>query len=518
MKPCLYPTRSGVNLPLVSCLVLIFVAVCGFWTIYEPFGRDQGIHATIAYALRKGYPAYSEVYNVKPPLTTAVYYLSEMLFGHSESSIRWFDLCAVGLTCFGVARLLALLDFGRSAVTLAPLLFAALYYRFDFWTRAQTDGWAGFLCVFSLLWMVLGWRRHQWHCFFLSGVALGLAFAMKYTVAGLGLAIFLPLLTREDSAQFTLGSFISFVAGGLVTLGMIAAVMAATHCLVPFLEIQEYVLSYTTQWRLSWRELANGIIIPLKSSPFPSLFIAISGVLLLYRLIRGPRQFADYFFALWTGTALLSYWVQAKGFSYHLLPFFLAASTSTAVLWEALSAFLSSRLDHGTVTRITAAIIVAIGLQPLMQSVPAALDLLRHRQPDLPAMHFRSTDFSVQRNKQAAQRLRELMGPKDTLFVWGYETMLYYLSGHPPTYRYPYAWPFVVSYYDGRYSNDLMTRLEARPPDFFVVQSGDATPWVTGQSRDSRAMLEKFPQLKAFLTANYTKTEELEGFDIWRRR
>ncbi|MCJ2178606.1 glycosyltransferase family 39 protein [Novosphingobium sp. 2580] len=514
----LHSTRGGVNLPLVCFLVLIFVAACGFWTIYEPFGRDQGIHATIAYALRNGYPTYREVYNVKPPLTTGVYYLSEALFGHSEGSIRWLDLLVVAITCCCLARLLALLRFGRSAVLLSPLVFVAHYYSLDFWTRAQTDGWAAFLCVFSLFWMVMGWRRRQWHWFFLSGCALGLAFAMKYTVAGLGLTIFLPLLVRDDPVHFTFGGFATFIAGGLAALGVIVAVLVASGSLIPFLEIQQFVYGYTTLWRLPWWELAHKILIPLQSAPFTSLVIAASVSLLLYRLVRGSRRLTDWLFAIWSGTALLSYWVQAKGFSYQLLPFLLAASASTALTWEFFSGFVTLRFNRDALTRITAALAVSIGVQPLEQSVPAAVSLLYHRKPNLPAMHFQSAGFSTQRNAQAARRLAGLITRNDTLFVWGYETLLYYLSDRPPMYRYPYSWPFVVSYYDERYTDDLLRRLKGNPPDVFVVEYDDAAPWVTGELRDSRQMLGEFPGLKSFLMASYVKADEVEGFEIWRRK
>ena len=53
------------------------VLVLGAYTAFEPFGRDQGIHSPIAYAWGEGLTPYRDVFNIKPPMTTAMHRLNQ---------------------------------------------------------------------------------------------------------------------------------------------------------------------------------------------------------------------------------------------------------------------------------------------------------------------------------------------------------------------------------------------------------------------------------------------------------
>lgn len=96
--------------------------------------------------------------------------------------------------------------------------------------------------------------------------------------------------------------------------------------------------------------------------------------------------------------------------------------------------------------------------------------------------------------------------------------MLYLLAQEPPRYRYAYAWPFVVDFHDGRYSNDLMQRLRASLPKHVVLQDGDATPWVTGRPESSLEFLTQFEDLNTFLAKSYEVIETTERFRLLERR
>ena len=63
-----------------------------------------------------------------------------------------------------------------------------------------------------------------------------------------------------------------------------------------------------------------------------------------------------------------------------------------------------------------------------------------------------------------------------------------------------------------------MADLEATPPAALLVESGDAHPASTGNQRDSRAELEAFPRLAAFLASGYDEGTEIGRFRIHLRR
>ncbi|WP_295530185.1 hypothetical protein [uncultured Thioclava sp.] len=97
---------------MARVFALIIVPLIGAYSLLEPFGRDQGIHATIAYALDNGLVTYRDVFNIKPPLTTAVHWLSQVLFGHSMMAIRELDLIFATLTALGLVEIGRLLRRG----------------------------------------------------------------------------------------------------------------------------------------------------------------------------------------------------------------------------------------------------------------------------------------------------------------------------------------------------------------------------------------------------------------------
>lgn len=489
--------------------ILLGVLILGVWTIWEPFARDQGIHATIAFALREGLTTYSDVYNIKPPMTTGVHWLSQVLFGHSEAAIRLFDLVAVGVT--GIALCALLRRFGNSymASVLAVISFLAVYYSQSFWTRSQTDGWAGFLLVFALLAMVVGWQQRRAGWFAVAGAALGVAFALKYTIAGIGLAIFVSLIVPGYRWRWI--DFVLFVAGGLGTLAVIAAVLANAGALPDFLEIQAFTLNYAVGFRATPQQMLSGVLTPMSSSPI-ALGASLIGIVMVI-LLAARRTTSAMLILVWLVASGLSYWSQGKGFPYHALPLIIAICAASALFWERLCQFLSA-MQFGRIASIAIALIIIALSVPLLRTV----DMLRGGEPTqfTSQREMEWSDFSVSANREAAVFLNAELKQGETLFLWGYETLLYFNTKRVPQHRYPYSWPFLVTFGDQRYADDLLARLNAAPPDVLVVENGDATGWVTGQDMDSREALPGVPGLQSFLEG-YTKIGETPRYEYYRR-
>ena len=101
--------------------------------------------------------------------------------------------------------------------------------------------------------------------------------------------------------------------------------------------------------------------------------------------------------------------------------------------------------------------------------------------------------------------------------MWDHLTGLYFLAGKVPVSRFIYSWPLVVNFHDGKYTVELMKGLTKSRPDIFVVQSGDATPHVTGEDRDSAQMLAAFPMLERFLKENYTSVQKVGRYSFYKK-
>ncbi|MEN8833957.1 hypothetical protein, partial [Pacificibacter sp.] len=213
---------------------------------------------------------------------------------------------------------------------------------------------------------------------------------------------------------------------------------------------------------------------------------------------------------------------QGKFFTYHYLPFLLPLPITIALTADAMIEQVNR--DARSVLKKTGAIMVVVAMLILpyqtafTKSLRNVIIEVNDGDDKLHwALHNMPPDFNFIETVAAAEEIAELQKPDDQIFVWGYETLLYFLLQRPPSYRYPYAWPLVVDFYDGRYTHDLISRLEAKPPETFIVQFDDQTPHVTGHNHDSRDMLKKIPELLHFLDQNYSKVKTVPRFEIWRR-
>lgn len=503
----------------VYLLGTVIVLALGWPTLFFPFGRDQGIHATIAYALSEGLVTYRDVFNIKPPLTTPVHLLSQWLFGHSMLSIRALDLAFAVLTSVGLVAVVRRCGMPPSAGGFAVLGFGLIYYSQSYWENSQTDGWAGFVIVFAVVTMLSGWAlpasRARLARMGLAGVLLGIAFSLKYTTGAAGILVFAPLLAR-NKVRLLFSDVIAVILGGTAVLVIIVMSMAAFGALFPFLEIQSFIRGYVAYG-------GNGIhlFVPLLTIPqsWPVVFVlGLGAVVWAWHLRHDQTSLFHAIIALWIISAVVSGMVQGKGFQYHYLPLV----PPYALLFGLAGAWGLERLHRMSVRRpiFVASIIAATITLPTEAATRTARSLAAMAAP-APVKQMRATipamvDFDINATLAFSERLSDLRQPGDRLFVWGYETMLYFLQKEPPRYRYPYAWPFVVNFHDGRYTDNLIALLEAAPPLHIVVQKHDATPWVTGRNQSSEEYLASVPELREFIENRYWLVEEVQRFQLWK--
>lgn len=512
---------------LRACMASALVPwLFGGHTLLEPFGRDQGIHATIAFALQEGLTTYRDVFNIKPPMTTATHWLALELFGHSYHAIRILDLLYVSAGMSALTAAILLIG-GRTGLAFGSAVgFSAIYYSLGYLNHAQTDEWAALWQVFTFLFMAFGWRhedgwrRGAW--FALAGGATGIGFWYKYTVAAIAVLVFLPWSAREKTLRFRPLDLLWTSVGGVLAASSVAGVLMVAGAMDPFLEIQDFIRGYVSYRRSTFEIVWRGFLFIWQEAPLVALL-----------LFHGIVTFATSALSRWTpvhSVALLmalngmaSAIAQGKGFDYHYLPFFIGmgmligwgldgihnAVVETKVLsrrneltWAAV--VVLTGVASGGLSR-NAAIIASAGVGPFSTR-------------DIALSHPTEPDFDFGATLAFSERFSEIRQPEETFFLWGYESQLYFFQRQPPLHRFPYSWPFIVHFHDGRFTEDLMGRLQAAPPDYIVVQHEDATPWVTGNRNDSRSQLREIPRLQAFIHDHYRLSMETERFDLWRRK
>ncbi|MFN8559765.1 MAG: hypothetical protein U0531_21270 [Dehalococcoidia bacterium] len=126
--------------------------------------------------------------------------------------------------------------------------------------------------------------------------------------------------------------------------------------------------------------------------------------------------------------------------------------------------------------------------------------------------------FSYLADVQVAEYLRERTAPSDTVYVFGYDPLVYLLSGRQSASRFIYSLPFMSSWAPKRWLDEFSAELERNRPAYFLVQKNEgAATWITGQSEDTAAWVWKLSPVRGRLEREYVEEAEIEDFTIYRR-
>ena len=121
-------------------------------------------------------------------------------------------------------------------------------------------------------------------------------------------------------------------------------------------------------------------------------------------------------------------------------------------------------------------------------------------------------------NRQVAEWLQRATPLDATVYIWGFEPVIYELAGRRPASRYVYNVPQRVEWAQRQTRPVLIAELQRALPAAVVVEHGDRFPWVTGDTRDSAEVLQEFPELGVFLSTQYDCAGSIGRFDLYRRR
>ncbi len=315
-------------------LLLLASSLLSSVTLIFPFGRDQGIHAFIADSMLHGKVVYRDVFNVKPPLTTFVHALSLLIFGHSMTAIRLFDLLWTMATAY-LLYLFTWRAFRRRWLAVTAGLFYSLQYNMlDFWHTAQTDAWLNLPATAAMLFALVAlnpliednssFRASYW---LMAGISCGLVALFKYPagILLLGLVLIILLFNRRSnklglSAIFylALGGFLTTIAAGTILLfsGALPAFLESQFGLMP-----DYVKLGSEQGLFKKiLSMMQGFTFDRNFCIGPLLGFAGLGPALTFIAQRKGKQVLPMVLVLvWLGAGFFSLYAQGKFFRYHYL-------------------------------------------------------------------------------------------------------------------------------------------------------------------------------------------------------
>ncbi|MEJ7729110.1 MAG: glycosyltransferase family 39 protein [Polyangiaceae bacterium] len=517
----------------------------GLWLVTTfDYGRDQGIYAVVARSMLDGGMPYRDAWDFKPPGIFVIYALARALMGEGQVAIRMLEALGLAAMALGMTEL-ARRWWGEARVGLLAAALAILVHaQLDFWHTAQPESFGGMLTIAALLCAgrdepVLGGRgtsRRPWAWWILCGALFGAAGLLKPPLAGGGVVVAGALSVwrlrrttalaarqrRLDAAAPLLGVFL----GGCLPVLACAAWFGARGALGHLHDVLFVFTPYYTAigWQnqgftgMAWWGLTEWLV------TYSAVFAGGLALLLGFHP-RDTERPAVWLLAALIGVHVLGVVLQGKFFPYHYGATWpltaLLASLGLWRLWERLERFgVTGALAFAGLLGVLAVAKTATKDVPGTFWTRTATRMALNGREDVAARDALASvaDVHAPANRAVAETLAAAVSPDRSVFVWGFEPVIYDMSGRRAATRFIYDVPQRVAWASESMRGQLMADLAADPPAAIVVEHRDVFPMVTGDLLDSADSLLEFPALRALVADRYQLASSIEDFDIYLNR
>lgn len=521
----------------VSLAAILAAAAIRFGLFFhEPPGRDQGLFLTLADGVLRGKVLYRDLWEHKPPGVVALYAAALAAFGRSYAAIHLLQALSAALTAVLIERLVRRETSSPSAALLSALLYvlyaAGLMFG-AYWGTAQPEVFMDLpvIAAVTLLSRARDGGGRPGALGLGAGLAVGWCVLLKYSAAPLAGLVLIGLAAgRSVRGRRTLLLLLGFAAGCVLPALAAAAVTAAAGAWEDFFRATvvfnaEHRRVATDSVWADWP--AKTLYAPL--ALLPVYLAAALGAVLSVRpgaggqRADGARALAGAAAWLWILALAQVFW-QGKFWAYHyhvvLLPSCLLAGVglSRAVAW----------LERRTDSRRTAVAVVATAL------LAAALPYLQYLQQydrhhaisaawsgrvsleQMESTYNWGEDYEFAQTRAVAAALARETSAEQRVFVWGFEPLVYFLSGREPASRFLYDYPLMPRFSGVHplYARQLLADLRRDPPARFVVLSRDANDI---EPEDSLTQIRRWEELRAFLEAHYVPAWQIGDFRVFAR-
>lgn len=516
-------------------LAIAVVLGCALLLPAFSFGRDQGIYATVGSGVLSGQVPYRDVWDFKPPGIFLVFALSEALFGHNMAAPRIVEALGLIAMAWAMAQISERWYASKTPGWIGAAIAAIVHLELDFWHTGQPESFAGILTVLSL-WLTTGdstARSRPW-LWGLAGALIGFSSLLKPPLGGVGIILFAYLMRQQRVRGRDL-------LVGLGSLG-VGALLPLILCFAWFWlrggwgallwTMKDFAPGYTALgWQGDHRALPMFYFAAVEALTRFSALIAIGVVAALMLPITTSREQSGSFLLLGcavvqiTGIAL-----QAKFFQYHYGATVPLLALLAGLGWHKLWAHAWARRPSGPLL-VAVAAMAALWMRKPVNDVPGSVlqrtlarleFLVNARSPEartkLDAELHRAADYDLAADRMVADWVIENTKPRDAVLIWGFEPVVYWISGRRLATRFIYNVPQRSQWQTETSQRIFMDEVTRNRPSVVLVQHHDVFPGVTGHMTDSAADLERFPALHAYLTSSYELETTIEDFDIYRRR
>lgn len=509
---------------MYSLAVLLIGIVLGSVSLTYPFGRDQGIYSYIGKLLLEGKIQYKYAFDLKPPGVHYVFAAAQSLLGESMFNMRVFDI--FWQSCTGIVLFIITYNVTASkfAGMLSSFLYIFLYFRLDYWHTLQADGFLNLPFSLSILFLItLDIHNSDLRVLF-SGIFFAIAVLFKYTIL-----IFLPLLLLVfllKDRKLVTGSIkagIYFLLGlGLVFIAILG-LYYLTDSLEQFMNIQ--FVQIPLYARIGYSTESLGFIVAntlrLFFGSVYSPIILISALLMVYLFRKKRTGYAMLIMIGWMLCSLVNLLIQWKFFVYHFLviipPFAVGAAVFISTIFKEVKRKYVPLLYASAVILGIAFIVYAS--RPYYGSYNNLISYLAGVK-NLEQLYIQNgttadSAFMISNTLKAVEFVKLNTREFDRIYVWGFDPLVYYLSGRDCISRFIYNYPLYWKGNNRDFQKEFMEDLVTGEPRLILVSRRDPLYYISGYHEDSMQMLLRFPEFRDFLYKKYQLVRQIDNFHFY---
>jgi hypothetical protein len=499
------------------------------------FGRDQGIYAVVGDGILHGKQPYRDVWDFKPPGIFLVFAFAEALLGKTMLSVRLVEVAGLVGMVFAFRKLADVFFGERRVGVVAGAIAVFAHAQLEFWHTAQPEAFGGFLGVYALALAVTEpHRNRRWLVWAGVGALFGGAFLMKPTLAG-GAFVLAAYLAREEVARVRhwragIRPVLVAAVGSWLVIGLALLWLLASGAWDAFAwTMFDFTPGYSSLHR--WFTAPEAFYYAVQECFVrfsPLSFFGVIAAITIRPMHSREREGLMLLLGI-ISINLAGVAMQNKFFPYHYsatLPLLgVIAGLGFYKLWRRV---LGAGL--GGVLAYTSFVIVVLSMRTLASDLSGTFwsrSSLRMQhlfnvgeyasRVVLDADLYRVADYDLGQNRAISEEIRARVPAGSPIYVWGFEPSIYWLTDTVPASRFIYNVPQRTQWQREYSRRSLMRELAALPPEVVVVQRGDAFSWVTGNTDDSKAALDDFPEFARWLQANYEPKIAVGDFELHER-
>jgi hypothetical protein len=126
--------------------------------------------------------------------------------------------------------------------------------------------------------------------------------------------------------------------------------------------------------------------------------------------------------------------------------------------------------------------------------------------------------FMIAKTFRAIEFVKQNTSEYNGIYVWGFDPLIYYLSGRHCISRFIYNFPLYWKENNEKFQTEFMEDLNKDKPKLILVSRHDPLYFISGFKGDSKDMLDRVPDFKTFIEQNYDYAVMIDDFIFFKIR